>query len=49
MTKKEARDIIRERMGNDYYFLPREVEEKWVAEIMAGTFFTKPTTPQVPA
>ncbi|MFC3206905.1 hypothetical protein [Aquamicrobium soli] len=40
MTEKEARAVLRERMGNDYYFLPAKDEAEWVRQIMVGTFFT---------
>jgi hypothetical protein len=39
MTKEEARDWIKQKMGNDYYFLPLEAEEKWIKELIDGTFF----------
>ncbi|KEA07502.1 hypothetical protein [Rhizobium rhizogenes] len=39
MTEDEARALLRERMGNDYFFLPVEAEEKWVKQIVDGTFF----------
>lgn len=34
MTYEEAKKEIKRRLGNDYWFLPVEAEEKWIEEMI---------------
>lgn len=47
VAKDKARALLRERMGNDYFFLPVAAEETWVGQIMDGTFLPASRPPEV--
>ena len=34
MTKEEAKAYIKYKLGNDYWFLPPDAEEKWIKELI---------------